>query len=137
MACQVVAARVPIKGPLDTPAEGITVGRYVLTRLLGEGGMGVVWAARHSMTNKLVALKMLKPEQAANEHLRERFVREARAACVVRHPNIVDVHDVMVLDDGRAIMVMDLLDGESLGQKLDREGLLAIHELARIFLQVV
>src|SRR5437773_1670648 len=94
-------------------APGNIIGRFVLTRLIGEGGMGVVWAARHTVTNKAVALKMLKPEHAADEHLRERFVREARAACAVRHPNIVDVHDVLELDDGRAIMVMDLLEGES------------------------
>jgi serine/threonine-protein kinase len=99
--------------------------------------MGVVWAARHTVTNKEVALKMLKPEQAADEHLRERFVREAKAACAVSHPNIVDVHDVLELDDGSAIMVMDLLEGETLGQKLDREGLLGLGEFARILLPVV
>jgi hypothetical protein len=68
---------------------------------------------------------------------RHRFLREARAACAVRHPNVVQVHDVLELDDGSPVMVMDLLDGESLGARLRRSGKLPLAEAARITLQVV
>jgi serine/threonine-protein kinase len=66
-----------------------------------------------------------------------RFLREARAACAVRHPNVVPIHDVLQLPSGVPIMVMDLLDGESLGDRLARTGRLSVHELAVIMLPVV
>lgn len=112
-------------------------GRYVLERLLGEGGMGAVWAARHLITKKQVALKLLKNTAASNEKALKRFLREARAVSAVRHPNVVQVHDVIQLEDGSPIMVMDLLDGEDLGAKLGREGRLELSELTRLLLPVI
>lgn len=99
--------------------------------------MGVVWAARHTVTRKAVALKMLKPEKAGDAVVRQRFVREARAASAVQHPNIIEIHDVIELEDGAPAMIMDLLEGESLGALLERAPKLSIERLAPIMLQVV
>jgi serine/threonine protein kinase len=99
--------------------------------------MGLVWAATHLLTRRPIALKMAKPESAADPALRKRFFREARAACSVRHPNILEIHDVIELEDGTPVMVMDLLQGESLGQRLDRQSVLHPREVAQIMLPVV
>jgi serine/threonine-protein kinase len=111
--------------------------RYVLLRLIGEGGMSSVWAATHALTRKAVALKFLKPELAKKSELRQRFLREARAASAVRHPNIVQIHDVLELDDRSPVMVMDLLEGESLASRVARDGPLPLVEVARLLLPVV
>jgi serine/threonine-protein kinase len=114
----------------------LVAGRYRLVRLLGEGGMGAVWAASHTVTRKLVALKFLKVDPHKPE-VRRRFLREARAASVLRHPNVVEVHDILELEDGAPVMVMDLLEGESLGERLKRSGRIPLDELARILVPVV
>src|SRR5678810_956857 len=73
-------------------------GRYELRRLLGEGGMGEVWAGVHLVTRRPVALKFLKGD--AGKDARHRFIREARAASVVHHPNVVPMIDILELEDG-------------------------------------
>jgi serine/threonine-protein kinase len=117
-------------------AGSVIGGRYRLDHVLGEGGMGAVWAATHTLTHKRVAIKLLKAEIASADTLR-RFVREARAASAVRHPNVVQVHDILSLDDGSPAMVMDFLEGETLGQFLARSGPIALTELAAIMAPVV
>jgi serine/threonine-protein kinase len=117
-------------------AGGVVIAdRYRLTRLLGEGGMGAVWEATHNLTRKSVALKFLKaaPENAA---ARRRFLREARAASAVQHPNVVEIHDI-VEHENMPVMVMDLLTGESLAQRLARDERIPLRELAEIMLPVV
>ncbi len=99
--------------------------------------MGVVWAATHLVTRKPVALKALRPAYANDKQVIQRFLREARAACAVRHPNVVEIHDVLELDDGVPVMVMDLLEGESLGQRLLRDPRIPLPELATLLLPVV
>jgi eukaryotic-like serine/threonine-protein kinase len=94
--------------------------RFRLERQLGAGGMGAVWAATHLVTHKSVALKFLHKKHD-DADARRRVLREARAACAVEHPNVVAVHDVVEGDDGTPILVMDLLRGESLADKLARE----------------
>jgi serine/threonine-protein kinase len=116
-------------------ARGVVISeRYQLDHELGSGGMGSVWAARHLVTGKNVALKFLS---ANKPEARQRFIREARAASRVRHPNVVAVHDVLELDDGGLVMVMDLLFGETLGQRLDRRGSLSVRETASILAPVI
>jgi len=115
----------------------VVADRYRLERKLGEGGMGSVWAATHTLTRGSVALKFLKPEALSNQAAVRRFMREARAAAAVNHPNVIQVHDVFQMEDGAPVMVMDLLHGESLGEKLAREGRIALTELARIMVPVV
>ena len=121
-----------------TPGE-MVAGRFRLEKPLGEGGMGVVWQAVHSVTRKPVALKFLKREAREGPdgtRAVQRFLREARASCAVRHPNVVEVHDVLELDDGAPVMVMDLLTGETLAQRLARTGNLPLVDAARILGQV-
>jgi serine/threonine protein kinase len=109
--------------------------RYRLERLLGEGGMGEVWVASHLLTGKRVALKVLKRERAARPEFVQRFFLEARAATAVQHPNVIEIHDVFQHDDA-PVMVMDLLEGESLADKLTRDKKIALPELASVLLPV-
>lgn len=120
---------------MDLSPGAVIAQRYELARLLGEGGMGTVWAARHVLTQKRVALKFLK--EAAQPELVRRFVREARAASAVRHPNVIGIHDVLMLEDGLPAMVMDLLEGESLAARLERAGPLDTAELASFMVPVL
>lgn len=99
--------------------------------------MGDVWAATHTVTRRTVAMKFIKAPVHARPELRRRFLREARAASAVRHPNVVDVLDVFELDADTPVMVMDLLKGETLGRKLAREQKLEIGEAATILLPIV
>jgi eukaryotic-like serine/threonine-protein kinase len=94
--------------------------RYRLERTLGAGGMGAVWEATHLLTHKRVALKVVHAGQD-DPGARRRVLREARAACAVKHPNVVTVHDVLEREDGTPVLVMDLLEGESLATRLERE----------------
>ena len=120
---------------IEQGKNSVLAGRYRLDHLLGEGGMGAVWAATHLLTHKRVAIKLLKGEIASPETLR-RFVREARAASAVRHPNVVEIHDILTLDDSSPAMVMDLLEGETLAQYLERTEVIPLAELATIMAPV-
>jgi serine/threonine-protein kinase len=115
----------------------VVAGRYRLDRVLGQGGMGVVWAATHTITRRGVAMKFLKGPAHARPELRRRFLREARAAATVQHPSVVEVHDVFELDDETPVMVMDLLVGETLAQRIASQGPLSVHQTASILLPVV
>ncbi len=113
----------------DALSPGITVaGKYTLERVVGEGGMGVVWAARHVLTHKVCALKFLKERRAKDPKSYERLLREARAACAVRHPNVAQVHDLLELPSGAPFIVMDLLEGEPLSKRLEREHSLSAND---------
>jgi serine/threonine-protein kinase len=98
--------------------------KYRLERQLGAGGMGMVWAATHVVTHRSLALKFVL-KKSDDPGAQKRAFREARAACAVSHPNVVAVHDVIEGDDGMPILVMDLLRGESLAGKLERERVLS------------
>lgn len=110
--------------------------RFRLERQLGSGGMGAVWAATHLVTHKAVALKFLHKKHD-DPDARRRVLREARAACAVQHPNVVAVHDVVEDEDGTPILVMDLLRGESLADKLEREKTLSPAETIAIISPVL
>lgn len=99
--------------------------------------MGSVWSATHELTRNQVALKFLKAEAAQNTAAVRRFMREARAAMAVDHPNVIRIHDIFLQDDRSPVMVMDLLGGESLGQKLERERAIPLSALAPIMLPVI
>ena len=92
--------------------------RYRLLDELGHGGMGVVYRAEHVVLQKPVAIKVLRPGLADDPVLATQFVLEARAACRARHPGIVDVTDFGRLGDGRAFIVMELVEGETLAHVL-------------------
>ncbi len=97
-------------------------GRYEVVRLLGRGGMGSVYLGRHIKLGKRVAVKFLHARYATSPDLVKRFEREARAASLIAHSNIVDVLDVGVSKSGDPYMVMEYLEGESLAELLDRKG---------------
>jgi serine/threonine-protein kinase len=115
----------------------VIAGRYRLDRQLGQGGMGVVWSATHMITRRAVAMKFLKGPAHARPEMRRRFLREARAASAVKHPSVVEVHDVFELDDETPVMVMDLLSGQTLADRIDAVGTLSLDETATILLPVV
>jgi eukaryotic-like serine/threonine-protein kinase len=113
-------------------------GRYQLDRLIGQGGMGQVWAAIHTVTGRRAALKFLRGGPTHNQpEMRRRFLREARAASAVVHPNVVQVQDFFELPDGTPVMVMDLLEGESLAQRLSRVQTLELKEAVDVLLPVI
>jgi len=103
------------------PSGSLIAGKYRLESLLGEGGMGAVFRARHQVMDKPVAVKWLKPTCGDEVAARHRFMQEARAAARIRHPNVVDVYDVGE-QDGCLFMVMELLEGETFGDFLERSG---------------
>jgi serine/threonine-protein kinase len=110
---------------LYDPLIGQTIdGRYIIEALLGEGGMGHVYAARHAIIDKRVAIKVLRKEQAQDESAAQRFIVEAKAASKIGHQNIVDITDFGVLPAGNAYFVMEFLDGATLGT--------LIHELKQL-----
>jgi serine/threonine protein kinase len=118
-------------------AGAVVANRYRLERLIGKGGMGAVWSATHLLTHKKVALKFLVGAHAAKPEARRRFVLEARASSALRHPNVVAVHDLLDLDGDAPAMVLDLLEGETLGAQLSRRGALSTAETAAIGVQLV
>jgi serine/threonine protein kinase/HEAT repeat protein len=109
--------------PLSTDAESF-VGRelagYLIERKLAEGGMGVVYAGAHTKIGRRGAIKVLKLELCRNEEVVQRFYQEARSVNAIRHEGIVDVYDFGRDPEGRVFFVMELLEGESLGERLRR-----------------
>ena len=110
---------------LVKPGE-ILAGKYLVERVLGVGGMGVVVAATHTQLDKKVAIKFLLPSMVTNRDVVERFQREARAAAKIRSEHVVRVSDVGTLADGVPYIVMEFLEGRDLGELLGRRGVLPI-----------
>jgi serine/threonine-protein kinase len=104
------------------PLIGQTLdGRYYVERVLGAGGMGLVYQARHVMLGKSLAVKVLKQEVSRDEQVIGRFRREAQSASAIGSPHICDVSDFGALPDGSTYFVMEFLDGPSLTHAMERE----------------
>ncbi len=103
------------------PNTGDKLGNYRIVHRLGEGGMGTVFEVEHAVLGRHFALKVLRAKVVEREATAaQRFLREARSAARVHHPNIVDVFDFGHLADGRPYFVMELLEGESLSDRIER-----------------
>src|SRR5215471_15853146 len=125
--------------PLEQYVGQVLDEKYRLERLLGKGGMGAVYLATHLGTDRYVALKLIAPQFMRNEEFVERFKREARAAGRLRHPNVVDVTDfgfAHVKDGQVAYLVMEYLDGCTLGDVLAEEKSLPLDWVVDILGQV-
>jgi len=109
------------KGPQDPRVGEKLDNRYIIKKLLGQGGMGVVYFAIHEALEKPVAVKILKPDVSRDEKIIARFRREARAASAIGSPHICDVSDFGTLEDGSTYFVMEMLDGPSLSEALTGE----------------
>src|SRR5687767_6449144 len=103
----------------SSPAERVLDGKYRLIRKLEEGGMGSVWFAEHLSLRSPVAVKLIVQEVAATQEGLQRFLREARTAASLRSPHVVQILDYGV-DLGTPYIVMELLNGESLAERLKR-----------------
>ena len=101
---------------------GQTVGRYRILSLLGEGGMGKVYLAKDQLLGRNVAMKFLPAESVADERARKRFIREARAAATLDHPNICSIYEVGS-DGNQSFIVLQHVEGETLAARLKRQPL--------------
>lgn len=115
--------------------QGAVAGRYELQREVGRGGMGIVYLARDVALERSVAIKLLPPAVTAHAGVREAFLREARMAAGLSHPNIVSIHLVETRDD-LVYFVMAYVDGETLAQRVRERGPLAIPEATRLLQEV-
>ena len=114
---------------------GRTISHYQITSQLGEGGMGIVYQAEDMNLGRHVALKFLSPAMAKDEALLQRFQREARAASALNHPNICTIHGIEQCESEHFI-VMELLEGESLSERIHR-GALDIDTVLSFGLQII
>jgi tRNA A-37 threonylcarbamoyl transferase component Bud32 len=124
-------------GRMGTEGAGfrLIAGRYRLEERIGRGGMGVVWRASDQVLGRQVAVKELLPDDSLPDddarRRRDRTFREARAVCQLRHPHIIVVHDVVEQDE-RPYLIMELIDGCSLAERIARQGPVDTVEAARI-----
>jgi eukaryotic-like serine/threonine-protein kinase len=127
-------------GVIDSRAlrPGMVVGgKFALLRRLGEGGVGVVFEAEDTWIGRRVALKVLHSHLVEQEDVLARFRREARAAAMTNHPNIVAVFEVGQWHDGSPYIVQELLHGETLRDRLVRGGRLSPAEAIEIMVPIM
>ncbi len=126
----------PEPDPPD-PNIGQTLdGRYLIERTLGEGGMGLVYAARHVILQKPLAVKVLKREVSRDEKVMARFRREAQSASAIGSAHICDVSDFGTLPDGSTYLVMEYLDGPSLAAVLEQQSPMPIPRILDVVIQL-
>jgi len=122
--------------PPSGPEPGTTLaGKYLVERVLGVGGMGVVVAAQHLQLDQRVAIKYLLPDALQSPEVVERFAREARAAAKIRGEHVARVIDVGQFPDGSPFMVLEYLEGHDLSKELETRGPLPVADVARYMLE--
>src|SRR5690349_12204333 len=112
-------------------APGVTLAGYRIESVVGRGGMGVVYRARELDLDRVVALKVIAPELVDDDDVRERFVREARAAASIEHPNVIPVHAAGERD-GLAYLAMRYIEGDDVRSLVRRGGALPAGQAADI-----
>ena len=113
---------------------GTTISHYKILSELGRGGMGVVYKATDTSLDRTVALKFLAPHLVEDQEGRQRFIREAKAAAALSHPNVCTIHEIDEAD-GRTFIAMEFVEGESLDKKIE-QGPLKITEALDIAQQI-
>ncbi|MCG3118058.1 MAG: Serine/threonine-protein kinase PknD [bacterium] len=122
---------------LPQPSLGMVIDKkYRLENKLGEGGMGSVFRARRLFIDDFIAIKFVRPEVVTNPEFRERFYQEAKVAARIKHPNVVTVYDFGETPDGMLYLVMEFLEGMSLGEMLKKKGALPLEQVIEIGLQI-
>src|SRR5215472_3703099 len=116
--------------------SGVVAGKYELVQLIGRGGMGSVWEGRHKTLGTRVAIKFIDAEYANSQDARNRFDNEARAAATIQSKHAIQVYDHGLLEDGRPYIVMELLLGEPLDQRIKGGARLELPPVVRIVQQV-
>jgi len=119
----------------DSLVGATLAGRYLIVRRIGEGGMGAVYEAKHTIIGKRVAVKVLLEKYARREAIVQRLEQEARLASSCQNEHIIDITDFGTTDDGRTFVVMEYLEGESLAEKLARDTQLPEQRILRIVAQ--
>ena len=119
---------------MDVPQ--VIAGRFRIEREIGTGGMGAVYLATHLDLERPVAVKIIRPEFAADADVSDRFLREARTMAKLRHPNAAMIFDAGNLPDGRHYIVMEFVEGETLSQALARQGRFSFTDAIDIATQI-
>lgn len=130
-----VAESLAFLSPSERPECLGKLGAYEILEFIGRGGMGIVLRGQDPKLNRVVAIKALIPELAVNTMARKRFLREAQAAAAVSHDHVVTIHAVE--DEAKVpFLVMECVIGQSLQQKIERQGALQLTEILRIGMQI-
>lgn len=111
---------------------GTSLGKYRILSELSTGGMGEVYRGQHEILGKAVAIKVLRPERTGDPQQLTRFINEAKAASAIQHPGIIRVDDFGTTEDGRSYLVMEFLEGETLSDRIRKQGKLADKDAAKI-----
>lgn len=125
--------------PLPDPLLGRTLhGKYKIVSLIGEGGMGAVYAGEQALgpTTRKVAIKTLHRHLSRDEKIRERFLREVGTLASLEHPNTVQVYDFGTTDDGLLFIVMEYVQGRSLATELEKSGALPAARVQKMMSQI-
>jgi len=117
-------------------AERLLAGRYLLLDKIGEGGAAVVYRARDERLDRIVAIKLLRPQFTTDEASRKRFLNEARAAAGLNHPNVVDIYDFGESPDGSMFIAMQYIEGQNLKDLLHRRGRMSPADVIALVPQV-
>jgi len=117
-------------------AVGQTIGNYLITAKLGEGGMGVVYLAEHPVIGRKVAMKAIHPELSRNPEVVSRFITEAKSVNQIGNEHIVDIHDFGTTGDGEFYFIMEFLQGEALVDRVKRDAPMDIERALSIAAQV-
>ena len=122
---------------MQQPHAGMIIEKkYELREKLGEGGMGSVFRARRLLIEDFVAIKFVRSEVLENPDVRQRFYQEAQVAARIKHPNVVTVHDFGETSDGLVYLVMEFLEGMSLGQLIKKRGPLPLNQAVEVGIQI-
>jgi serine/threonine-protein kinase len=118
------------------PLLGTTVaGKYEILSVIGHGGMGVVYKARHALVDRIVAIKMLQAQFTSDSLNFRRFQQEGKAASRLNHPHVITVYDFGISPNGQAFIVMDFLSGTSLAQEIKHHGNIGVDRAIKILNQ--